>query len=132
MEELRNGKLTVKKAIPGIKPKAGRVLVAGGCSGIAREKALEFRRQGHRVAIFDDDEPAGKRMAHDHAIRFHRVCLTDEAATGRELHSLLTAWRGLDIIVGSKDICNFIGKAITKWKDNLPIADKSGLSFVII
>lgn len=132
MEELRSGKLAIKKAIPGIKPKARRVLVAGGCSGIAREKALKFRQQGHRVAIFDDDELAGKSMAHDHGIRFHRVSLTDEAAICRELQSLLTAWRGLDIIVSYKDTGFLMQKIITDWKENLPIPDKSDINIVII
>ena len=68
MEELRSGRLAIK-AIPGIKPKARRILVAGGCHGIAREKALEYRKSGCRVAVFDSDEFAGKQMAHDHGIR---------------------------------------------------------------
>ena len=132
MEELRSGKLSIKKATYGIKPKARRILVAGGCHGLAREKALEFRKQGYRVAIFDSDEVAGKQMAHDHGIRFHRVNLEDESAVSHEMLSLLSAWRGVDTIVGGKDICNVLYKKISDWKESLPIADKSDIEIVII
>ncbi|MDE6521626.1 MAG: hypothetical protein K2L17_02315 [Muribaculaceae bacterium] len=131
MEELRSGRLAIK-AIPGIKPKARRILVAGGCHGIAREKALEYRKSGCRVAVFDSDEVAGKQMAHDHGIRFHRVEIEDESAVCKEMLSLLSAWRGVDTIVGGKDICNILYKKITDWKESLPIADKSDIEIVII
>ena len=132
MEELRSGKLTIKKAIPGIKPGARRVLIAGGCHGIAREKALEFRKQGYRVAVFDSDEVAGKQMAHDNGIRFHRVEIDDENAVNNEVLSLLSAWRGIDTIAGREDICNILYKKIIDWKESLPIADKSDIEIVII
>lgn len=132
MEELRSGKLAIKKAIPGIKPKTRRVLVAGGCSGIAHEKALEFRKKGCRVAIFDSDEVSGKQMAHDHGIRFHRVDVEDVSAVSNEMLSLLSAWRGVDTIVGNEDICKMMSKNILKWKESLPIADKSDIEIVII
>ena len=132
MEEFRSGKLAIKKAIPGIKPKARRVVIAGGCHGIARDKALEFRKSGCRVAVFDSDEVAGKEMAHDHGIRFHRVDLEDESTVSNEMLSLLSAWRGVDTIVGGKDICNILYKIIIDWKESLPIADKSDIEIVII
>ncbi|MDE6786593.1 MAG: hypothetical protein K2J46_06110 [Muribaculaceae bacterium] len=132
MEELRSGRLAIKKAIPGIKPKARRILVAGGCHGIAREKALEFRKSGCRVAVFDSDEVAGKQMAHDHGIRFHRMEIEDESAVCNEMLSLLSAWRGVDTIAGKEDICNILYKEITDWKESLPIADKSDIEIVII
>ena len=100
MDELRSGKLAVRKAIPGINRKASRVLTAGGCHGPAREKALEFRRQGCRVAVFDSDEASGKQMAHDHGVRFHHVDINDEKAVSNEMLSLLSAWRGIDVILG--------------------------------
>lgn len=132
MEELRSGKLAIKMAIPGIRPKAQRVLVAGGCSGIAREKALEFRKKGCRVAVFDSDEVSGKQMAHNHGIRFHRVDVKDKGTLQNEIFSLLKAWRGIDIIAGREDICNIINKKIIDWKESLPIADKSYIEIVII
>ena len=132
MEELRSGRLAIKKAIPGIKPKARRILVAGGCHGIVREKALEYRKSGCRVAVFDSDEVAGKQMAHDHGIRFHRVDIEDENAVSNEMLLLLSAWRGVDTIAGKEDICNFLYKKIFDWKESLPIADKSDIEIVII
>ena len=132
MEELRSGKLAIKKAIPGIRPKARRVVIAGGCHGVAREKALEFRKKGYRVAIFDSDELSGKQMAYEHGIRFHRVDIEDESELSNEVLLLLSAWRGIDTIAGREDTCNIISKNISNWKESLPIADKSDIEIVII
>ena len=132
MEELRSGKLAIKRAVPGIKPKARRVVVAGGCSGLAREKALGFRKMGCRVAVFDSDEVSGRQMAHDHGIRFHRLDIEDESAVSHEMLSLLSVWRGIDTIVGREDICNILYQKIICWKESLPIADKSDIEIVII
>ncbi|MDE5870727.1 MAG: hypothetical protein K2H22_02110 [Muribaculaceae bacterium] len=132
MEELRSGKLAIKKAIPGIKPKAQRVLIVGGYHGLNREKALEFRKLGCRVAVFDSDEAYGKQMAHDYGIRFHRVDIKDKSAVSNEMLSLLSAWRGIDTIVGREDICNILYQKIIDWKESLPIADKSNIDIVII
>ena len=132
MEELRSGKLAVKKAIPGIRKKARRIVVAGGCHGKALDKALQYRREGHRVAIFDKDEQTGKRLAHDHGIRFHHVDIEDESAMKKEMQSLLSAWRDVDTVVGKEHECALIGATITKWKESLPISDKSEVLIVII
>lgn len=132
MEELRSGRLAVKKAIPGIRPKALRVLVAGGCQGLAKEKVIEFRKSGCRVAIFDEDEEVGKRMAHDHGIRFHRVDIEDENAVSNEILSLLSAWRGVDVIVGTNETNEKLGNITRIWKEYLPVPDKSDIDFVII
>lgn len=132
MEELRSGKLAVKKAIPGIRKKARRIVVAGGCHGKALDKALQYRREGHRVAIFDKDEQTGKRLAHDHGIRFHRVDIEDESAMKKEMQSLLSAWRDVDTVVGTNDLTETLGMIARKWKENFPIPDKSDIDFVII
>ena len=132
MEELRSGKLAVKKAIPGIRKKARRIVVAGGCHGKALDKALQYRREGHRVAIFDKDEQTGKRLAHDHGIRFHRVDIEDESARKKEMQSLLSAWRDVDTVVGTNDLTETLGIIARKWKENFPIPDKSDIDFVII
>ncbi|MDE6697591.1 MAG: hypothetical protein K2K25_11995 [Muribaculaceae bacterium] len=132
MEELRSGKLGVKKSIPGIRQNALRVLVVGGCHGVAKEKALEFRKQRCRVAIFDENEETGKRMAYEHGIRYHHTDIGNATDIAKELESLLRAWRNIDIAIGDKDTCSIIENTIAKWKDNLPIADKSALEIVII
>ena len=132
MEELRSGKLAVKKAIPGIRKKARRIVVAGGCHGKALDKALQYRREGHRVAIFDKDEQTGKRLAHDHGIRFHHVDIEDESAMKKEMQSLLSVWRGVDTVVGTNDLTETLGMIARKWKENFPIPDKSDIDFVII
>lgn len=132
MDELRSGKLAIKKVIPGIKPKARRVLVAGGCQGVALEKALEFRKKGCRVAVFDSDKVIGKQMAHDHGIRFHHVDPKDEYAAKKEMNSLLNVWRGVDVIIGDYDNCQLLSNEVKKWKESLPIDDKSDIEIVII
>lgn len=132
MEELRSGRLTIKKAIPGIKPKAPRVLVAGGCHGLAREKVLEFRKSGCRVSVFESDEKAGRKLAHDYGVRFHKVDIEDESALRNEMLSLLSAWRGVDVIVGTNETNEKLGEIRRLWKENLPVPDKSDIDFVII
>lgn len=132
MEELRSGKLAVSKAIPGIRPKAPRVLVVGGCHGIAREKALEFRRQGCRVAVFDPDAQVGRKMAYEHGIRFHRVDISDGATLRNEIESLLKVWHGLDVVSGTHKQCDVMETSVKNWKESLPIADKSPFEIVII
>lgn len=132
MEELRSGRLAVKNRRPGIKPNSRRILIAGGNQGEALKKALEYRRAAYRVAIFDEDEAAGKRLAHDHGIRFHRVSLTDETILQRETQALLQAWRGIDTIIGNEDTCLLINDAIMKWKGSLPLPDKTTTEIVII
>ncbi|MDE7350336.1 MAG: hypothetical protein K2N25_04665 [Muribaculaceae bacterium] len=132
MEELRLGKLQIKKAVPGIRPKARRVLVAGGCHGPAREKALEYRRQGCRVAVFDSDATAGRKMAHDHGVRFHRVEIENESAIKREMLSLLNAWRGIEIIVTNEKNRRLLDTLVDNWKEKLPIKDESPIEIVIL
>ena len=132
MEDMRSGKLAVKKAVPGIKPKARRVVVAGGCHGTAREKALEFRKEGCRVAVFDADEQAGRRMAYENGVRFHRVDISDEDSLRNETLSLLSAWRGVDVIAGSATHCDIMKASVKNWKESLPMTDKSHFEIVII
>lgn len=132
MEELRSGKLAVKGAIPGIKPGSQRIVVVGGTAGLAREKVLEFRKQGCRVAVFDSDETEGKRMAYEHGVRFHRIGLKEESALSVEMAALLNTWRGIDVIVGDTDSCQILNKEVANWKDSLPIADNSKTKIVIL
>lgn len=132
MEELRSGRLGVKGGIPGIRPGALRVVVAGGSHGAAKEQVLEFRKKGYRVAVFDNDEKEGKRMAYENGIRFHHIDLTDDKAIQKETASLLKAWRGVDIIIGDKEQCQSLSIAVKNWKDSLPIPDNSETKIVII
>ena len=132
MEELRNGKLAITNRRPGIKRGAKRILIAGGERDTAYEIALGYRKEGHRVAIFDEDETAGKQMAHDHGVRFHRVSLNDGASLQRETLALLQAWRGIDTVIGCEDTCLLVKDTIMKWKNSLPIPDKTDSEIVII
>lgn len=132
MEELRSGKLAVKGGIPGIKPGSKRVVVVGGTSGEARERVLEYRKEGCRVAVFDSDEKAGRRMAYENGVRFHHVSLDDMKAIGREIEKLLKAWRDIDMIAGEANYCSVIGKIVKEWRNSLPIPDNSEVKIVIL
>ncbi len=132
MEELRSGRLAVKGGIPGIRPGAQRAVVAGGCHGAAKEKVMELRKKGYRVAVFDSDEKEGKRMAYENGIRFHHVDLNDANAITNETNALLGVWRGIDVIIGNKDRSQLLEKAVRNWKESLPIADKSVATVVIV
>lgn len=132
MEDLRNGKITICGAIPGIKPGSRRVVVAGGTSGKAYEKAMGCRNNGWRVAVMDSDEAAGRKMAYENGIRFHRTDLSDDETIRKETLQLLEAWRGVDLIIGNKEACLLIEAIVRRWKESLPIADKTPAQIVII
>lgn len=132
MEELRNGKLTVRGSVPGIKPGSKRVIVVGGTAGKARETALDYRKQGSRVAVFDSDEYSGKKMAYENGVRFHHVDLDDMDAVSREVKSLLSYWRNVDVIVATSNTYEIFSKFIDHWKESQPIPDKSKVEIVII
>ncbi len=132
MEDFRNGKLAVRRGIPGIKPRSRRVLVAGGLSGPALETVFEFRQKGCRVAVFDSDEEEGRRMAYRHGVRFHHVDINDKIELSNATYSLLEVWRGIDVVVGEEGKCGVIKQRIEEWKNSLPLPDLSEVEFVII
>lgn len=132
MEDLKSGRLGVRNSVPGIKPGSRRVVAARGTSGEVRDKVFEFRRLGCRVAVFDSDEEAGKKMAYENGVRFHNLDLYDEEALKKATYDLLSSWRGVDIIMGKKDECSRIGRMVREWKESLPIPDKSETKFVIL
>ncbi len=132
MEELRSGQLAVKGGVPGIRPGSLRVLILGGTKGEGLEKVLEYRKKGYRVAVFDSDEKAGKRMAYENGIRFHRVDLADDDAIEKETEALLKAWRGIDVVVGEERLGLMIGQQISQWRKSMPIPDLSDVKVVII
>ncbi len=132
MEELRSGRLAVKGGVPGIRPGSLRVIVVGGSKGEAREKVLEYRKKGYRVAVFDSDEKEGKRMAYENGIRFHRVDLANEEAMAKETEALLKAWRGIDIVVSEEGMSSIIAQQISQWRKSMPIPDLSQPQIVIL
>lgn len=121
MEDLRSGKLTVKSAIPGIRPRSQRVLIASEISEEVLCKLLEYRKKGCRVALFDSDEKTGRQMAYKHGIRFHPVNIKKDADFKKELFSLLDVWRGIDVILADEDKSKLIKQTIEEWKTSLPI-----------
>lgn len=132
MEDLRNGKIHVKGGIPGIKPGSRRVIVVGGTKGTALEKVLECRMNGWRVAVLDSDETAGRKMAYQHGVRFHRVDLSDENSIKKETENLLNAWRGADLLIGNKDACKIISDYIDAWFGSLPIPVKPNTEIFVL
>lgn len=132
MEEFRSGKLSLKKRIPGIKPDGKKVVVARGSSGKALEKVLGFRTKGCRVAVFDPDLDAGRKLAYQHGVRFHRVNINNNEDLQRETFSLISAWRRIDVIVGTDDECHRIKECLDRWCASLPIPIKLNPEIIVL
>ena len=84
-------------------------LVTGGASGIGRETALLFAREGARVAIGDIDLPgAEEAAAAAEGLGAEALAVpldvTSESAWKAAIDRLLESWGSLDILVNSVGI----------------------------
>jgi len=84
-------------------------IVTGAASGIGREIALTFARQGARVAIADMNKDAAEQTAA--AIRGNggeaisvAMDVTDEAAVNAGVGEMVAAFGGVDILVSNAGI----------------------------
>lgn len=129
MEDFRSGRIgrVRVKALGG-----KRAVVAGTDSPEKIAKALEMRRQGYRVAIIDADADLGRSLAYAHGIRFHHADPHNPEDLASEAGKLMEAWRGVDIIVGSKQECRIISEGARRWYGSLPIPREAALTLVII
>jgi 3-hydroxybutyrate dehydrogenase len=83
-------------------------LVTGAASGIGKEIAVAFIREGAKVAIADLNLGAAETAAtelggHEHAIAV-AMDVTDEAQVDQGTQKVIDAWGGLDILVSNAGI----------------------------
>jgi NAD(P)-dependent dehydrogenase (short-subunit alcohol dehydrogenase family) len=86
-----------------------RAVISGGASGIGRDTARVFAREGARVALLDIDasgvEAIAAEVADAGVAALALVCdVTDEEDVEHAVAAAVTEWGGLDIIVGNAGI----------------------------
>ena len=81
--------------------KGKRVLVTGGGSGIGAGIVEAFVAQGSDVTFFDINEEDSKEVAQRTGARFHRVDLTDTAATQQTIRGIIDSGGALDVLVNN-------------------------------
>ncbi|MCG8691638.1 MAG: SDR family oxidoreductase [Minwuiales bacterium] len=92
---------------------AGKVaLVTGGASGLGRESAILFAREGAKVAITDINDEAGRRVAEEigEAAIFIHHDVTSEQQWIEAIETTVTRFGGLNILVNSAGIG--LGKSV--------------------
>ena len=92
---------------------AGKVaLVTGGASGLGRESAILFAREGAKVAITDINDEAGRRVAEEigEAAVFIHHDVTSERQWIEAIETTVTRFGGLNILVNSAGIG--LGKSV--------------------
>lgn len=82
-----------------------RVIVTGGGGGIGSEICQEFADTGARVAVWELDEAAGKRMAEalPDAAAFH-VDITDSKAVDLALDQTVAELGGVDVLINNAGV----------------------------
>jgi len=81
--------------------KGKRVLVTGGGSGIGAGIVEAFVAQGSDVTFFDINEEDSEEVAQRTGARFHRVDLTDTAATQQTIRGIIDSGGAIDVLVNN-------------------------------
>jgi NAD(P)-dependent dehydrogenase (short-subunit alcohol dehydrogenase family) len=84
-------------------------IITGAASGIGKETAVFFAREGAGLALLDLDAEAGKAAAASLSgegadARFYQVDVTDESQVEQALADADSAFSGIDILVNSAGI----------------------------
>jgi len=84
-------------------------IVTGAASGIGKEIALTYAREGARVAIADLNRAAAEATAaeiesHGHAALAVAVDVTDEAQVNAAVAAVVAKWGGVDVLVSNAGI----------------------------
>ena len=105
-------------------------IVTGAASGIGREIALTFAREGARVCIADLDIDAAHRTAAEITRRYNTVAMaaamdvTDEAQVDFGVKSTAAAFGGIDILVsnaGVQHIDALVDLSFADWRRILAV-----------
>jgi 3-hydroxybutyrate dehydrogenase len=94
---------------PGARLKGKVCLVTGAASGIGKEIALAFAREGGRVAIADLNKEAAQSVANQisgagSAAMAVTMDVTDEAQVERAVGEVVTRYGGVDVLVSNAGI----------------------------
>jgi D-xylose 1-dehydrogenase len=81
--------------------KGKRVLVTGGGSGIGAGIVEAFAAQGSDVVFFDISEEESNEVAQRTGARFHRVDLTDTAATKQTIRAIIDEGGPIEVLVNN-------------------------------
>jgi NAD(P)-dependent dehydrogenase (short-subunit alcohol dehydrogenase family) len=83
-------------------------LVTGGGSGIGREIALAFAREGAKILIAEFDEASGKAVVSEigEAARFQKCDVSQEGDIEAAIKATIDAFGGLDIVVNNAGVAN--------------------------
>jgi NAD(P)-dependent dehydrogenase (short-subunit alcohol dehydrogenase family) len=100
--------------------KGKRVLVTGGGSGIGAGIVEAFAAQGSDVTFFDINEEDSQQHAQRTGARFHRVDLTDTAATHQTIRGIIDQGGPIDVLVNNaaNDDRHEIGDVTEAYWDN--------------
>jgi NAD(P)-dependent dehydrogenase (short-subunit alcohol dehydrogenase family) len=81
-------------------------LITGGGSGIGREIALAFAREGAKVLIAEFDESSGNAVASEigETARFQQCDVSQEADVEAAIKATVDAFGGLDIVVNNAGV----------------------------
>jgi NAD(P)-dependent dehydrogenase (short-subunit alcohol dehydrogenase family) len=81
-------------------------LITGGGSGIGREIALAFAREGAKVLIAEFDESSGNAVASEigETARFQQCDVSKEADVEAAIKATVDAFGGLDIVVNNAGV----------------------------
>lgn len=80
------------------------IVVTGAGSGIGRETARLFAREGARLALLDRDAAAARRTAEETGGVAHAVDVTDAAQVAEAIGSVAQAMGGIDGLLNSAGI----------------------------
>jgi NAD(P)-dependent dehydrogenase (short-subunit alcohol dehydrogenase family) len=77
---------------------AGRVLIAGGATGIGAATLAALRRDGHAVMLADINDERGAALAEAHGAAFHACDLAEPEAPAAMVAACLDRLGGLDTL----------------------------------
>lgn len=81
-----------------------KILITGAGSGIGRETARLFAREGAKLALLDRDVAAAEETARETGGSFHQVDVTDQVKVGQVVAEAAEALGGIDGVLNSAGI----------------------------
>ena len=106
-----------------------RIVITGGGCGLGRALALEYAREGWRVALLDRDEARAQAVAAEveqaGGKALALACdVTDEEAVAASATFIRRGWKGLDILVNNAGIAGsgtVVDTPAAHWREILEV-----------